>query len=226
VAEGEGVALAATEEGGGHPKAILTSYSAGLVTGSKAFVTLGAEAERVLVVCREPAGRLRVVSVTPRQPGVTVTPLPPTPFAPEIPHAAMRFEGVPGEALPGDGYDDYLKPFRTVEDIHVFAAAIGYLREVGRRSMWRAETLARLAAVGAALVALARQDPRAPETHLALAGALDLGRQVIDACDFQAVDADEAARWRRDRPLLDIAGKVRALRFASACRALGLDQAL
>ena len=42
---------------------------------------------------------------------------------------------VHGEAdlLPGDGYDIYLKPFRTIEDIHVHAALIGYLVGVARR---------------------------------------------------------------------------------------------
>ncbi len=27
-----------------------------------------------------------------------------------------------GERLAGDGWDDYVKPFRTLEDVHVFAA--------------------------------------------------------------------------------------------------------
>ncbi len=30
------------------------------------------------------------------------------------------------ELLPGDGYDDLLKPFRTIEDTHVLAAAVGW----------------------------------------------------------------------------------------------------
>lgn len=81
--EGEVVALAATEEGGGHPKAIQTRFSDGKVTGRKTFVTMGTVADRVLVVAREAGGgeaeegRLRVVSVTARQPGVVVRPLPP-----------------------------------------------------------------------------------------------------------------------------------------------------
>ena len=37
------------------------------------------------------------------------------------------------EILPGDGYDRYLKPFRTVEDIHVHAALLGHAIGAARR---------------------------------------------------------------------------------------------
>ena len=41
-----------------------------------------------------------------------------------------------GALLPGDGYDVYVKPFRTIEDIHVHAATIAYLVAEGRRRGW------------------------------------------------------------------------------------------
>ncbi len=54
--EGHLVALAATEEGGGHPRAIKTALArtpdgaAWQLTGDKGFVTLGTEADVLLVV--------------------------------------------------------------------------------------------------------------------------------------------------------------------------------
>ena len=220
----EVVAFCATEEAGAHPRAIQTRWDGTRVTGRKLFVTMGTRAERLLVVARDEPGNLHVISVDARAPGVTLVPMPPTPFAPEIPHAEVRLEGAPGIALPGDGYSNYMKPFRTVEDIHVFAAAIGYLMSLGRRIGWAPVVIARLAALGASLAHLAELDPLAPTTHLALAGVLDLGRALFAELDFTVVPEEERARWLRDRPLLEVAGKVRAQRFESACRVLKLVQ--
>ena len=39
-------------------------------------------------------------------------------FVPEISHAEVELDRVKvsdADVLPGDGYDDYLKPFRTIE---------------------------------------------------------------------------------------------------------------
>ena len=116
---GERAALCATEEGGGHPRAILARFDGATVTGRKTFVTGGLDAVRLLVVARDGGDVLRLVSVSARGPGVVFVPLPPTPFAPEVGHAALQLEGAPAELLPGDGYTDYLKPFRTIEDLHV-----------------------------------------------------------------------------------------------------------
>jgi len=218
----EVVALCATEEAGAHPRAIQTRWDGERVTGRKLFVTMGTRADRLLIVAKADKGGLQVVSVEARAPGVTLVPMPPTTFAPEIPHAEVRLAGAPGVALPGDGYSDYLKPFRTIEDIHVYAATIGYLMSLGRRVGWKPIVIARLAAVGASLAHLSELEPLAPATHLALAGALDLGRQLFESLDFKVVPEDERARWLRDKPLLDIAGKVRAQRFETACRVLKL----
>ncbi len=215
-------ALCATEQGSAHPKAIATRVLDGRVTGRKSFVTFGPEAELLLVIARTPEGPLRCVAVEASAPGVALEPLPPTPFAPEIPHAAVVLDGAPGSVLSGDGYDDYLKPFRTVEDIHVFGAALAYGVALARRSGWPAEPIARLAAVVAALATLAAADPRARATHLALGGALALGRELLGGADFSGAPVEERARWERDRPLFAVAEKARALRFAGAAEALGL----
>jgi len=234
-------ALCATEEGGAHPKAIQSQLDHGKITGRKTFVTFGAEAELLLVVAREAPGprealpsggrseaespkecTLKVALVEAAAPGVTFEPLPPLPFAPEIGHAQVVLTGAPAEVLPGDGYDLYLKPFRTVEDIHVFGAALAYLAAAGRRARWSGDAIAEIGAVVAALATLAACDPRERETHLVLGGALALGRALIARADLAGLPDDERARWERDRPLLGLAEKVRAQRLAGAVSALGL----
>src|SRR5262249_12872943 len=129
----EGLAcLAATEVRGTHPRAIATQLEDSTVRGEKTFVTLGTIATEMFVVASRgfaPDGknRLSIVRVHAKSPGVNVTPREPLAFAPEVPHAIVTFENAAADVLPGDGYTQYLKPFRTIEDIHVLAATLGYL---------------------------------------------------------------------------------------------------
>ena len=220
-------ALCITESGGGHPSAIhtrLTRTGAGalLLSGEKTFVTLGTAADVLLVAASEGQdeqgrNRLRLVRLDARRPEVELTALPPTPFIPEVPHAVLRLREVPvtDEAvLPGDGYTRYIKPFRTVEDCHVHAAALGWLLQVARRTGWPEATQDELLALVVTWRALALADPASPAVHLALGGALDATRRLVEGLTpcWERVDAPTRERWERDRPLLGIAGKVRAKR--------------
>jgi hypothetical protein len=235
LASGPLVCLCATEEGGAHPRAIATRLEpAGdgfRLSGRKRWVTGGPLAERLLVVAStglDEAGRnrLRLALIDARQPGVTVRPMPPTPFTPEVPHAELELDGVEvaaSQLLPGDGYTRYLKPFRTVEDCHVHGALLAHLIGVARRSGWPHTALERLLMLVCAARTLALADPSAPETHLALAGLLDgMHRFLFDSEPHWAlVDAGTRAAWQRDRPLLEIAGRARAARTEAAWKALG-----
>jgi len=118
-----------------------------------------------------------------------------------------------------DGYDEYVKPFRTVEDIHVQAAVLSYLMREGQRLSWPQGWLERLSALLAALGKLSDMPASHPETHIALAGALAIGAGLIGETEafWQAAAADPAAlRWRRDRELLKIAGGAREQRTRRA----------
>jgi acyl-CoA dehydrogenase len=225
--------LAATEDGGGHPRAIrtaLTQRDGGgwELAGDKSWVTLGAYAEVLLVVAstgQDDRGRnrLRVARVPSSRAGVSLEPGAPLPFAPEIAHARLQLRGVhvaDDEILPGDGYDDVLKPFRTIEDTHVVAAALGWTVGVGQASAWDHGWTERAIATIVALRAIGQAEPSKPETHLALAGAMDLSRTLLASADWTSAPAATRARWERDRPLLDVASKVRAARLDAARRAM------
>jgi len=228
--------LCATEAGGAHPRAIATTLRAApdgngwIVDGEKRFVTGGPLAEVLLVVATtglDDAGRprLRLVRVPARAPGVTLTEMPPLPFVPEIPHAEVRLTEVrvaDDALLPGDGYTRYLKPFRTIEDLHVHGALLAWLTTIGERSGWAPALLDRLGALLAATRALALADPSAPATHVALAGLLALARALIADLEpaWTQVDATTRTLWERDRPLLSVAERARAARAEAAWRAL------
>lgn len=235
-------ALCATEQDGNHPRAIRTRLApipgapAGryTLTGEKRWATGANAAATLLVVASEgddPAtgrNRLRVVRVPTTAPNLRIRSTP-APFVPEIEHAELSLDGVEvteADLLPGDGYTAYLKPFRTVEDLHVHAAVLGYLVGVARRRALDPALVESLLAVAAATRALADADPSAAATHLALAGVLAQATHVVGEVEraWSAAaptdDDDEWRRWQRDRPLLQVAGKARAARREAARAAL------
>jgi acyl-CoA dehydrogenase len=219
-------AFCVTEDGGNHPRAIETRLVDGRVTGTKRWATLADRAAHLLVVARDgtdPAGRprLRVVRVPRDAPGVTLE-LSVAAFVPEIAHARVTLDGAAGEVLPGDGYADYVKPFRTVEDIHVHAALVGYWFGVARQRGFAHALIERLAMSAAALVALAAADARAPASHVALGGALAASAALVAELEaaWSCVPDEEWTRWQRDRAILQVAGKARGERLARAWEAL------
>ncbi len=154
-----------------------------------------------------------------------MTPLPELPMVPDVPHAAVSFAGVeidPEDRLPGDGYLGYVKPFRTVEDVHVVASVLGYLLGVARSHAWPEAIMERLLGVLASFRTLALEPPLAPAVHLALAGVLaDLRTLLHDAePHWEAVPEEVAANFRRDVRLLDVASQAREARREAAWRAL------
>jgi alkylation response protein AidB-like acyl-CoA dehydrogenase len=224
--------LCATEEGGGHPRAIRTSLTPSddgfRLSGQKSWVTLGDDADVLLVVASvgadaEGRNRLRVARVPARREGIVVSEGAATPFVPEIAHAKATFVDVvihPHELLPGDGYDDALKPFRTIEDVHVMAAVLGWAIGIGRASAWPRTWIDQALALIATFRTVSDEPPLAPETHVALAGAQSLARRLLGDAPWSQCDPGARSRWERDRPLLEVAGKVRVARLEAAWRAL------
>lgn len=234
--DGAIVSFCATERGGNQPRAIETRLAPAAggftLTGAKRWSTMGPLASVLLVVASEGTdatgrNRLRLAQIDAAAPGVKIGSMPPTALAPEVPHAAIELDRVVVDAaalLPGDGYARYVRPFRTVEDIHIHGALLGYLLSVARRYGWRQDSVERLAASVAATRALAALDPAAAEVHVALAGLLAQDARLIAdlAPSWSSVDAAERERWQRDSALFgSVAGAVRERRRQRAWEALG-----
>lgn len=224
-------ALCVSEADGNSPKAIKSTLrragDAWLLNGAKRWTTLGPDGALFFVAARDASvsgerAAIRVARVAADAPGVTIMPMPPTRFVPEVPHAQLRFEDVrlaDDALLPGDGYEDYVKRFRTVEDLHVNAAVVAYLVREARRLGWSPAWIERAAALLHGLRAIAGEDATAPATHIALAGALAQGTDLIGEAEtfWNSVGDDPAgSRWRRDRELLEVAGSARTQRTARA----------
>lgn len=229
------VCICATEAGGGHPRSIKTRLDkqggALVLNGEKTFATLATVAEELLVVASrgiEQGGknRLRIVRVKPNAMGVTITPREMVPFAPEIPHAIVKLVDVVVEnedVLPGDGYDVWLKPFRTIEDTHVLAATVGYLQGAARAHGFSRDVSAELVSLSLALIDVGARDPLAPLNHVVLAGLFASVRRLVrdlDEREWEKAEAEERARWQRDLPLLSVADTVREKRTQVALAAV------
>jgi acyl-CoA dehydrogenase len=233
---GRVTSLCITEEGGGHPRAVKTALAPlgegrFSLTGRKQWATGAPLADRLLVAAStglDEAGRnrLRLVAVDARAPGVTLEKMPDPPFAPELPHAIVKLDGVEvreADLLPGDGYEAYVKPFRTIEDAHVFLALVGHVVRAARAYGGAREVIELAAATALALREVAVMDPSAAGTHVALAGALELGRRLLGeaAQVWSLAPEDVRARWERDRALAGVAERARAERRARAWERLG-----
>ncbi len=231
------LAMCATEAGGNRPRDIETRIAddgAGgvTVTGRKTWTTLGSACTGLLVVGRVDGGgetdlpALKIARVGTHTQGVSLVEKPPLDFVPEVPHVAAVFDGAKAEALlPGDGYSDFVKPFRTVEDTFIALAVQAWLVREGRARGWPRSFLEGLTASLTGLAAVAAQPAGAPSTHIALAGALARTNDLSQQADaLWAGERDAAAeRWRRDRPLFQVAGKPRALRAQRAWETVELN---
>ncbi len=232
-------ALCVTEDGGNHPRAIqttLTPRDGGYrLAGEKSFVTFATRAASLVVAARSGVradGRpeIAVVRLPPNRSGIELVEHPPTPFVPEVPHARLVLRDVEvrqDERLPGDGYSGYVKPFRTIEDIHVLGTAFAYLVGVARRGGAAASTTAALADGLVSLDRLSVEPPLDPRVHVALHGVyqrlLELTRSSEIASLYENVSPEERSRWERDQRLLQVASKAREARFVAASKRLGLS---
>jgi alkylation response protein AidB-like acyl-CoA dehydrogenase len=224
-------AFCVTEESGNRPRDIATQIEPDgrggwQVSGAKRWTTLGPDSSLLLVVGRLPGPdaqgrpRLAVAQVVAGAPGLELRPMPPTRFVPEVPHAQVRLDAVAAAALlSGDGYDAYVKPFRTIEDVHVTLAVLAYLLREARARGWPAAFAERTVAAMALLGTLSDAAPDAPATHVALAGALQFAQAAYaDAGTAWSRQPDDPAaqRWARDAALFAVAAGARARRAERA----------
>lgn len=131
MAKGRGTLSMAVSEpsGGAHPKYIRTeakkTATGYRITGEKTFITNAGIADLFLVVAvtgvTDGKNAFTAFLVPRKQPGLTITDLPPLPFFRPSPHGALHLHGVevPENAVLGNVgtiYQDLIKPFRSIED--------------------------------------------------------------------------------------------------------------
>lgn len=196
------------------------------LSGRKDFVTAGDAADWLLVAARseEPGEvpRLNLAVVYPGEPGVRLEKLAPMPLMPDIGHGRLFLDNALCELLAGDGWDAYVKPFRTLEDIYVLSAMAAWLFGVGQDCDWPQTLQLRLLALLAGCAEVSRQAPNNPVGHVLL-GGLFAQFDGLKAEVNQALDDGPpqwAAMWQRDQAVMDLAAGARGKRLAKALAGL------
>ncbi|MFI8647144.1 acyl-CoA dehydrogenase [Pseudomonas iridis] len=215
-------ALCATEQRSLRPADMHTRLTDLRLSGAKDFVTAGDAAYWLLIAARsEEAGatpRLSLAVVYPGEPGVTVEKLPALPLMPDISHGRLHLDGALCELLAGDGWDAYVKPFRTLEDVYVLSAMTAWLYGVGQDSDWPQTLQLRLLALLAGCAEMSRQPPNNPAGHVLL-GGLFAQFDALNTELNQALsegDPQWAQMWQRDQAVMQLAANARAKRLAKA----------
>jgi len=228
------VSFCVTEKGGGHPRAIKSKLESAensnasewKLNGRKQFVTCAAEAELLLVAASKGTGndgknRLKLVLLERGTTGLTVEVMKDLPFIPEISHGIIHLNDVivkNSRILPGDGYTSYIKPFRTLEDLHVNAAILGYLFRIVKQFRWPKDTGERILSLIVTTKTLAICDPLLPAVHIALGGLLTQTKKLISDLGplWKNVEPEIKSAWKRDSALMNIAEKARISRLNTA----------
>lgn len=215
-------ALCATEQRSLRPADMQTRLVDLRLSGRKDFVTAGDAAEWLLIAARSEAPgetpRLNLAVVYPGEPGVTLEKLPAVALMPDISHGRVLLEGALCELLAGDGWEAYVKPFRTLEDLYVLSAMTAWLYGVGQECDWPQALQLRLLALLAGCAEVSRHNPSAACAHVLLGGLFAQFKGLDDALNdaLAAGPAPWREMWRRDKAVMEMAAGARAKRLAKA----------
>ena len=199
------------------------------ISGQKDFVLAGRAAQWLIVLARsEAAGqtpRLAAVLVATDNPNLSLKSRPSLPILPDIPHSSVQFNQAACSVLKGDGWDDYNKPFRTLEDGHVLAALCAWLYGQSLLDQWPQALQLQLVALLAGLKETLQQPNKEAASHVLLGGLLAQFaslqtpiNQALQTYSSQAI----ASAWQRDKAILEIANSARMRRLEVALNTLAL----
>lgn len=216
-------AMCVTEQQGNHPRHIQTQlYSDGTVSGEKSFVSMAGLAQQLLVIAKgsdsqEQDARpvLKAVLLDTDQPHVKVDKMPAMKMLADIPHGRLSLEHATCEILPGDGYAQYSKIFRVLEDAHILMAASAFILNTAYRAGQVDVVAKALSIIGL----LKGMDLHAgPWLHIQLAQAfeqfLTLSQLFEEGMSFYDETLSQA--WLADKKLFAIASGARQARTDKA----------
>lgn len=224
-------ALCHTEKGVRKPRDMQTAISTHngkmVVNGAKSFVSGGADAQTLFVSALDrregmnsEQAAVRIIRMEANRKGIEAKALPTLPFVPELSHAALALSQVTiseEDILDGDGYVDFIKPFRTEEDIHILAALSGQRLRIALDQK-QLNIATRLISLISGIQSLETASRNSACCHLQLAG---IKASFEDIVALQAPFIAESlpifhSAWERDKALLSIAEQAQAIRTERA----------
>jgi len=214
-------AMCVSEAQGNHPKQVQTILSEqGLVTGEKSFVTMANLAKQLIVLAK--AGEknglplLKAALVESQSDRVCVQTLPALKMLSELPHGIVTFENTRCKILEGDGYSDYSKRFRTLEDTFVLMCAATFILSHGWRSGMNINVMQKALALLTQVQSYELKD--SPWLHICLAESFKQFDALVEAFESQLDLTGEAFTqcWQQDKKIFLLAASARKARYEKA----------
>ena len=233
IAPNEFKALCVSEEKGGHPKAIQTVLQDNQITGVKTYVTAGTEADHLLVLCRtdeiiNDRPVLKIVHVPRQAAGVELTNFE-LPFMKDVKHGKLNLKAIKieeSQILKGDGYSDYTKPFRTLEDICVSAAYQAMLLRQAIDNNWDDHLRDQLLLNIYTLKNLLKLPPTDQETHLLLSAVDHSFKKLLPTIEEHISSHSSKhfkADWEGNKKVISLGKKIKEIRLSKARSAIFLN---
>jgi len=226
-----------TENKSTHPASMRSSLSIDdggryQVSGKKDFVTLAREAKKLFVAVRFGASgagqsKIKLVEIAIDAPGVNVQLLPDLPFVSDVSHGVVSFDSVVVDQtniFSGDGYANYVKPFRWLEDINVFMSVAAYLFKLSLAFKWPVEARVEMISLLVSLSNLQKMKADSPVSHVVMFELADNLDQWLTRYNeaWSGVPEMFAIGWKRDLALLKVAARARKARYKNAMAVLDL----
>ncbi len=219
-------ALCVSEEKGGHPKAIQTTLIDQQLNGFKTYITAGSDVEHLLVLCKTDKvvnGRpqLKMVKL-PKGAANTELMNFELSFMKEVKHGKLAMKDTKiadHQILAGDGFTDYAKPFRTLEDICIGAAYQAMLLRQAIELNWSDDLRDQIFFNLFTLKNLLDLPLLAPNTHILLAAQDENFEKLLPSIELNIEATSTAlfkADWDMNKKLIGLGKKLKTARLEKA----------
>jgi acyl-CoA dehydrogenase len=195
-----------------------------MLKGEKSFVTFGEYSKYLLIFAKDDDSIVRCVLLNSNQQGIEFeSPDKKLNFLNEIPHSKIKLDlKISNDCiLKGDGYIHYLKPFRTIEDIHVFGSFLGYFIRVGRLSNWDQSLLIKMLKLIILLNNSIQFNLLSPVNHLILNEIHEEFKSILEQIlKLKFHNKEEEKLFLRDKMIFKVSDSIREQRKQSALKKL------
>ena len=213
-----------TEEQGNHPRAIETRLFEDTgklyLSGHKKFVSGANDSQRLYIACRDERKGdgadalgwpiIKMLAVDAKTQGLEIQAMPALGFVPEVSHGKVKLHNVQiteEQICSGDGYLNYVKAFRSFEDLHVLAAITAYRLAEAIEGKWPIVTLEAHISLILAIRTLSEMDLNKSTAHIGIAACRSQLNELITSTNslFEKSNLVSYKNWCRDQVLLNIA---------------------
>lgn len=204
-------AFCVTEDRGPHPRHIHTTLKPTTLgpfeyrlKGHKRWATMAPAADLLLVVAsvgwHGRLNQLRLLRLPADREGVVIEPIEPTSYAPEVPHAVLRFDDVgvhSSEIEDLDAYRARVKPFRVLEELFGAATMLAAHVGIGIRYGWPKSEIERCCGIILGIRGALKAGPHTGPGHIAVAGLLELTKEARRRLgpEWQSLPEEIGSRW-------------------------------